>query len=56
MCRALFGRYQLFPEMEEMFIEKVRQKTIYVTPSYQIIEFSVLEPMHGKGRGRSELT
>jgi hypothetical protein len=27
-----------------------------VTPSYQIIEFSVLEPMHGKGRGRSELT
>jgi len=27
-CRALFRRYQLFPEMEEMLIEKVRQRTI----------------------------
>jgi hypothetical protein len=27
-CRALFRRYQLFPEMEEMLIEKLRQRTI----------------------------
>ena len=27
-CRALFRRYQLFPEMEEMLIEKVRTRTI----------------------------
>jgi hypothetical protein len=26
-CRALFRRYQLFPEMEEMLVEKVRQRT-----------------------------
>jgi hypothetical protein len=25
-CRALFRRYPLFPEMEEMLIEKVRQR------------------------------
>jgi hypothetical protein len=29
---------QLFPEREEMLIEKVRQRTIYVTPTRQIIE------------------
>jgi hypothetical protein len=28
MCRALFRRYQKFPEMEEMLIEKLRQQTI----------------------------
>jgi len=34
MCRALFRRYQLFPEMEEMLIEKVRQRTfLYDTKS-----------------------
>ena len=34
MCRALFRRYQLFPEMEEMLIEKVRQRTfLYATKS-----------------------
>jgi hypothetical protein len=27
MCRALFRRYQLIPEMEEMLTEKVRQLT-----------------------------
>jgi len=33
-CRALFRRYQLFPEMEEMLIEKVRQRTfLYDTKS-----------------------
>jgi len=33
-CRALFRRYQLFPEMEETLIEKVRQRTfLYDTKS-----------------------
>jgi len=27
-CRVLFSRYQLFPEMEEMLIEKVHQRNI----------------------------
>jgi len=27
MCRALFRRYQLFPELEKMLIEKVHQLT-----------------------------
>jgi hypothetical protein len=38
MCRALFRRYQLFPEMEEIIIEKVRQWTfLYDTklPDYR---------------------
>jgi hypothetical protein len=37
-CRALFRRYQLFPEMEEMLIEKLRQQTfLYDTkwPDYR---------------------
>jgi len=34
MCRALFRHYQLFPEMEEMLIEKVHQRTfLYDTRS-----------------------
>jgi hypothetical protein len=34
MCRALLRRSQLFPEMEEMLIEKVRQRTfLYDTKS-----------------------
>jgi len=33
-CRALFIRHQLFPEMEKMLIEKVRQRTfLYDTKS-----------------------
>jgi hypothetical protein len=33
-CRAFFRRYQLFPEMGEMLIEKVRQRTfLYDTKS-----------------------
>ena len=33
-CRALFRRYQLFPEMEEILIEKVRKRTfLYDTKS-----------------------
>jgi hypothetical protein len=33
-CRALFRRYQLFPEMEEILIEKMRQRTfLYDTKS-----------------------
>jgi len=33
-CRALFRLYQLFPEMEKMLIEKVRQRTfLYDTKS-----------------------
>jgi len=33
-CRALFRSYQLFPEMEEILIEKVRQRTfLYDTRS-----------------------
>jgi hypothetical protein len=33
-CRALFRRYRLFPEMEEMLIERVRQQTfLYDTKS-----------------------
>jgi len=42
MCRVLFRHfYQLFPEMEEMLIEKVRQQTFYMTPSHQITEISI---------------
>jgi len=34
MCRALFRRYQLLTEMEEMLIEKVHQQTfLYETKS-----------------------
>ena len=34
MCQALFRHYQLFPEMEEMLIEKVRQRAfLYDTKS-----------------------
>jgi hypothetical protein len=34
MCRALLRHYQLFPEMEEMLTEKVRQRTfLYDTES-----------------------
>jgi len=34
MCQALFRRYQLFPEMKEMLIEKVCQWTfVYDTKS-----------------------
>jgi hypothetical protein len=48
-CRVLFRHcYQLFPEMEEMLIEKVRQRTFYVTPSHHIIDTSIWEPTHGK--------
>jgi hypothetical protein len=47
-CLALFRRYQLFPELEEMLIEKVRQLTfLYVTKSPDYT--SIRKPTHWKG-------